>query len=366
MDKDSSSSRAEAPPEYDTLTKSSLRPWKFKIQPREDEGRETLPSYSCAISLENVFTRKLEFQGAIHRAHNRHWRRVFVKLQGTALAFYECKRANPFRRSRERAGKDIDVPAGMQRGRFLRDYNLQHADVGIAADYVKFGSPFSFLWDVLMGDHRKKYVIRVRAETDQFLLSCYRLETFFQWLESLFVAINLALPIDDREIPRDPSIPRPRRRRRCTSEGLLRRESPALVREQLRVVGEQDPYWADRSILEESDSAFGSSNAISIRTASMISTDNPSNPSLSPETGKWRPEHEWSAMKDMMYAKRCMATLLLRSPRKSNLVIVEGKQWIANWETGVLMRCQPPEYEDIGRERDVVFRLGFHGDAVRA
>lgn len=58
-----------------------------------------------------------------------------------------------------------------------------------------------------------------------------------------------------------------------------------------------------------------------------------------------------------MYAKRCMAVLTSRSPRKSNVVIMEGKQWTVDWETGTLTRCEPPDYgECIGvgvGERDV-------------
>jgi hypothetical protein len=58
---------------------------------------------------------------------------------------------------------------------------------------------------------RRRYVIRVRAETDQFLLSCIELSTFNKWLEGLFAAIDVALPIDDRDFPRDMSIPRMQR-----------------------------------------------------------------------------------------------------------------------------------------------------------
>jgi len=49
----------------------------------------------------------------------------------------------------------------------------------------------------------------------------------------------------------------------------------------------------------------------------------------------------------MMYAKRCMAILTHRSPRKSNLVIVKGKQWIVDWATGKMARVSPPEYGEV-------------------
>ena len=43
------------------------------------------------------------------------------------------------------------------------------------------------------------------------------------------------------------------------------------------------------------------------------------------ETGKWRPGHVWTTTHDMIYAKLCYAVLLFRSPRKSNYIIMKGK-----------------------------------------
>src|SRR5690349_6137281 len=60
----------------------------------------------------------------------------------------------------------------------------------------------------LLISSRRRYTIRVRAETDQFLLCCVELSTFNKWLEGLFAAIDIALPLEDRDFPRDMSIPR--------------------------------------------------------------------------------------------------------------------------------------------------------------
>jgi len=80
----------------------------------------------------------------------------------------------------------------------------------------------------------------------------------------------------------------------------------------------------------------------------------------------------------MMYAKRCMAVLTHRSPRKSNLVIMKGKRWMVDWATGRLERCEPPDYGEvltaagngkIGEGVIVVqreLRVGQYGDVVRA
>jgi hypothetical protein len=49
----------------------------------------------------------------------------------------------------------------------------------------------------------------------------------------------------------------------------------------------------------------------------------------------------------MIYAKHCMAILLSRSPRKSNFIVIYGKLWAVDWETGELSRCEPPDYDEI-------------------
>jgi hypothetical protein len=251
-------------------------------------------------------------------------------------------------------------------------------------------------------------VIRVRAEADQFLLSCHKIETFVLWLQSLFAAIDLAPPLDDREIPRDLSVPR-RSRRRIRTEAVDTGDRAAeLVRQQEEIIQEQFPSLAEtldgegsddqslaaiETIAEEpespplSDSASLQSRPATsagppprgaslmararqaIQSTTHLSQYAPSapNPSISPD-GKWRPTHHWTHFYDMMYAKRCMAILTHRSPRKSNLVIMKGKQWVVDWATGALTRCEPPDYGELVTEKENMseFRVGQSGQLVRA
>jgi hypothetical protein len=71
--------------------------------------------------------------------------------------------------------------------------------------------------------------------------------------------------------------------------------------------------------------------------------------------GKWHPHHHWTQFYDLMYAKKCMAILTDKSPRKSNLVVLKGKLWIVDWMTGELVRSdfgcgdggfEPPAYAE--------------------
>lgn len=90
------------------------------------------------------------------------------------------------------------------------------------------------------------------------------------------------------------------------------------------------------------------------------------NPSIN-QDGKWAPQHQWTHFYDMMYAKRCMAILTHRSPRKSNLVITKGKQWMIDWATGKLTRCEPPEYGEItmGVSKEENVLVPHIGETVR-
>lgn len=253
---------------------------------------------------------------------------------------------------------------------------------------------------------RKKFVIRVRAETDQFLLSCNRIETFVIWLQSLFVAIDLAPPLDERQIPRDLSIPQPRQRRR-PREGCVRFHGNVrngeLVRDQVRIMERYYPHMiSSADITADSDDSqddaqdafpddddLGPSSSQSSLARPVTAPSHPSEyvpssslsrnrrPRLFPnategrpsidESGKWRPNHHWSARYDIMYAKRCMAVLMHRSPRKSNYVIMKGKQWVVDWATGTVTRCDPPGYNEIFKdgEKGTAYRVSQYGDLIR-
>lgn len=333
---------------------------------------EPLPQYTCDVQIEGVFNMKMEIIDTIKRAPARNWRAMFVKLEGTKLSIYSIKKDWGLgRSSRHGAQVFADNPPWVQKGKLEKTYTLLHADVGIAADYEK-----------------RRYVIRVRAETDQFLLSCIELETFVRWLDAMFAAINIAPTIDERDFPRDQSIPRRARLQYFrTGTHLTRQNSrasdvprPAPVihhsavtpRIPVRQASQGGPSSHDRQahdiaardVLSQIDearpaaaaAAAAGSQAMQPFSAadrpghapepfhSRLSTTSYPNESIHPETGKWRPRHEWTSAHDMVYAKLCYAVLLFRSPRKSNYVIAKGKKWFVDWTTGRMIRVLPPGY----------------------
>lgn len=214
-------------------------------------------------------------------------------------------------------------------------------------------------------------MIRVRAETDQFLLSCVELGTFCKWLEGLFAAIDVAAPIDDRDFPRDMSIPRIQRIRWFRGQSptqttidfsdmeiphtgensapeVERRASTTsaeVLENQTRIdpepqVGEDDDSDSD----DDSDTIAPPPR---IDPVHRLSTTSYPNLAVDPGSGKWFPEHQWSSAHDMLYAKLCYSNLLFRSPRKSNFIISKGKQWFVDWTTGRMARVLPPAYGEI-------------------
>lgn len=74
-------------PAYDPASQFRYRSQSTssKIMPREDEGREPLPDYSCAVHIEGWMPRKVEFTAPGLQANNRAWKRRYVILHGTSI-----------------------------------------------------------------------------------------------------------------------------------------------------------------------------------------------------------------------------------------------------------------------------------------
>ncbi|KAF8310944.1 hypothetical protein DL93DRAFT_2029494, partial [Clavulina sp. PMI_390] len=73
----------------------------------------------------------------------------------------------------------------------VRKYSLQHAESGLGSDYLK-----------------RRNVMRVRAEGEQFLLQAESVMGVVNWIEAFQAATNVALDLDERPMPRLPPLPR--------------------------------------------------------------------------------------------------------------------------------------------------------------
>lgn len=58
-------------------------------RPRDEEGREGLPSYRCDVHIEGYLPRKMEFSQPGQQARDRAWKRHYFVLHGTCLKVYK-------------------------------------------------------------------------------------------------------------------------------------------------------------------------------------------------------------------------------------------------------------------------------------
>ncbi|KAJ2898693.1 ph domain-containing protein [Zalerion maritima] len=311
------------------------------------QPQEPPPPYACSVHSEAVFMMKLEVENATKRAEDRRWRQVYAMLHGTTLNIHHPKKGWGWGKKSDIGRSEGDVwdsgrppgpsddrPLGVKAGKLIKSYGLLHADVGIASDYRK-----------------RRYVLRVRADADQFLISCLELETCIWWLDDLFAAIDIAMPLEDRDFPRDQSIPRVQRLRWLRGEGPLRPSPPSGEHRPHPSSGYSQNTTGTAGALARAAGAERRGPVINVngelveprssrdsRASTVVNFD---------EGGKWKPRHAWTRRHDLLYAKLCYSTLLFRSPRKSNFVIMKGDQWYVDWPTGRMARVRPPEYSDV-------------------
>jgi len=111
----------------------------------------------------------------------------------------------------------------------IKNYTLQHAESGLASDYTK-----------------RKNVIRVRLQGEQFLLQAKDVSGVIEWIEGIQSATNIALDLDERPMPKGPLFPRRRRRRRRgegqdTATVVVHEQAPSHDPGSLRVNGSNQP-----------------------------------------------------------------------------------------------------------------------------
>lgn len=206
------------PPEYSSLV--PLKP-RYAVYVRPEEGQEKLPGYSPAVYREGLMCRKLELSTPYVTSAQRSWQLVYVQLNNTQLNIYAVSSASlkPSSTSSSNLKKKLsnlsgydDIPTvtlprpnphslpgtvlgSLRIDSLVRSYTLQYAEAGVATDYSK-----------------RPNVLRMRAEGEQFLLENASQEDLIAWSNTIQTGIDVALPIEDRALPRCRMIPRRRRR----------------------------------------------------------------------------------------------------------------------------------------------------------
>ncbi|KAH8923101.1 hypothetical protein BT69DRAFT_184600 [Atractiella rhizophila] len=186
----------------------------------------------------------MEFMSLGVQARDRSWKRVYFILHGTSIKFFKTDLAthpvagqldypeaapkpDAWMNGNVQKRKHSTDPVHFHRGQYgtpgaptatsrtggsklpvysssnqlIRHYSLQNAESGLAADYLK-----------------RKHVVRIRAEGEQFLVQAKDDAAVIHLIEALQAATNIALDLDRRPLPKFITLPRRRRRRRQPTE----------------------------------------------------------------------------------------------------------------------------------------------------
>ncbi|SCV02918.1 LAME_0H06260g1_1 [Lachancea meyersii CBS 8951] len=225
------------PPSY-----NSANPNKRVVFPIYDSPSSVhLPPYTPAVEEVTLVSMKMEWVNPFNMSPSRGWKNFIMEINSTQLNFYHidpqltkgirnyCNGKATF------AGESIDPileydshhsifnsfsskntyqfnkadqesltnrikkdkARYLANSKLFRTYSLQFAKFGIPTDYS-----------------RKTFVLRLRCETEQFLLSFSHVDDMIMWAMNLSMGIGVSLDIDFRELPTYRTVPRRRRRRR--------------------------------------------------------------------------------------------------------------------------------------------------------
>ncbi|TGZ79275.1 hypothetical protein EX30DRAFT_115447 [Ascodesmis nigricans] len=302
------------PPTYDEyLAELTLPRWRGKILPREEEGHEQLPAYACTIQKEGLFPVKVEMENPFDPCPHRAWKTRYLVIQGTKLEIREPKAGALFVKGDGWKPFALSKKVQYGPGRICESFTLQLAEVGMATDYRK-----------------RNFVIRLRVQTQQLLIACPTIEVQLLWLESLSTAIGLASPLEDRSFPNYRTVPRRRRRhRRSPATDPSDDPEPDLPSASShRHEPSTDADLAMQTFLTLLDGHTPTSSTTSSsasRAARRRLRSQPDPTAIDPETGKWVPRHRYTSEAHIMYAKRCVPTLLASAPR-GQYVVFEGRK----------------------------------------
>ncbi|KAI5249081.1 hypothetical protein E4T42_05461 [Aureobasidium subglaciale] len=377
-------------PSYAVAARTS----RFPPAPRFlDNGKEVLPKYTCTVSREGPMQMRIEKISPFQYLPKQDFRTVYVVLNGTQLSVHKIKTV-------QLAGHSLPTA-----GKLIKRYSTQHAEIGLATDvqYQQLLPATRLAHFIPTAARRKAFekdpalftpisqvVLRLRLETDQFLLADHSEERIFRWIHDLSASIDISLPLDERSAPKPCTIPRRRRRQRTQEtenindqtvieeqEQIMRELYPSLARSiegrsegaaltrtesaddtnalTLTATMDQETEDIDLSFLaEDLGPEQQSSRPINLRqtTSSTVSTTTSSfQYETSPDNlgpgGKWAPPHARTTASQWRYIKRCMPTLLFDAPRATDIIMCHGRRLRVNTKMDMLEEWElsPPSYD---------------------
>ncbi|KAL0143462.1 hypothetical protein V8B55DRAFT_1594339 [Mucor lusitanicus] len=185
------------PPDYSTsIYGRRLERCRSMIFPREEEGKEELPGYSCTVFKMGYVNIKKEFDAPNCKSKYRHWRKLYVELWGTMLRFY---RAAPSTNSASIDARNyyrwpLRAPYYYYHKYYftpMLTISLAGAEACRALDYF-----------------RRPNALRLTTQQGpQLLMRLSSHVEMISWVEHLQAAINISLDLEFRPMPKFITIP---------------------------------------------------------------------------------------------------------------------------------------------------------------
>ncbi|KAF2820066.1 hypothetical protein CC86DRAFT_254432, partial [Ophiobolus disseminans] len=328
------------------------------------------PAYSCSVEMSGVLGVRQELSSPFSVAGNREWSDAYVVLQGTLLSLYRVKQPGLLSKSRKPFA-----------GRLIRSYTLQHAEVGVASDFKKTAlipkSPFAHLvpatarpklyeTDPHLFEPVREHAIRLRLETEQFLICAPTQDVMLTWIEFLCAAIDISPPLEDRSEPRYRSLPRRSRRQRlldgasladATSiEALSSLEAGRrIIAQQEQIIRQLYPHLAARELGHASPSAAAEGGEMDefdpedvrfpASARRLSSSDDVEERGF--EDRKTAPIIRPTDSQSLRFRRRCAPILLASSPRVSDTIFSCQKRMRISVKEHCLVEytSHPPRYD---------------------
>ncbi|RMZ72939.1 ph domain-containing [Pyrenophora seminiperda CCB06] len=374
-----------SPPSYARATEpDACRLLDERTRAEKEAVRSTPapPPYTCTVEIGGIVGIKQELSSPFQVSGHREWQDVYAILRGTQLSLYRIKNPRLLSKNKQPCA-----------GRLLRTYSLQHAEVGVAADFKKTPlipkSPFAHLvpavarpklyeTDPHLFEPVREHALRLRLEFEQFLLCPPTHEGMLDWIEAFCAAVDISLPLEDRSEPRYRSLPRRSRRQRILEnvqfaeniESLTSLEAGRrIVAQQEQIIRQLYPHLAGTRDSGPTQSAPATDAEIEefdpedvrfparvardslMRTSSHESDQDPSESSTSDP--KSTPATRPSSAQTLRYRRRCAPVLLASSPRVSDVVFGKGQRFRISVKAHMLVEytSHPPRYDAHGFSR---------------
>ncbi|KAI8880765.1 PH domain-like protein [Backusella circina FSU 941] len=174
--------------------KRSERCRSMMILPREEEGNEELPPYSCTVFKMGYVYVKREFESPGVRSKWRTWRKLYVELWGTVLRVYRAPPDHDDKKSNNELYWPLRVPYKYWNKYYytpIFTFSLAGADATRALDY--FRRPNALRLSIQQGP---QLLLRLPSHVEMI-----------SWIEHLQAAINISLDLEQRPMPKFITLP---------------------------------------------------------------------------------------------------------------------------------------------------------------